>query len=97
MECTLTRVSEVFRDLFNDKELAVSRSTTAKDIADLDSVMHVSLVLQIEKTFGIRFSSSELGNLQNVGEMVDLIEAKAARLPKRSSQILQDADQHHLA
>jgi acyl carrier protein len=79
MEGSLTRVTEVFRDVFNDDELVISRSTTAKDIADWDSVKHVSLVTQIEKAFGIRFSSTELANSQNVGELVDLIDAKRAR------------------
>ena len=72
----LTRVNEVFREVFNDDELAISRETTAKDIADWDSIMHVSLIVTIEKAFGIRFSSSEVAGLQNVGELVDLIDSK---------------------
>jgi acyl carrier protein len=79
MEGTLTRVTDVFRSVFDDDELVISRSTTAKDIADWDSVMHVSLIIQIEKTFGIRFSSTEVANLQNVGELLDLVEAKGPR------------------
>jgi acyl carrier protein len=76
MEATLTRVTEVFRDVFNDDELLISRSTTAKDIADWDSVMHVSLIIQVEKAFGIRFLSTEVASLKNVGELLDLVEAK---------------------
>jgi acyl carrier protein len=79
MEATLGRVTDVFRDLFNDDELVVSRSTTAKDIVDWDSVMHVSLIIQIEKAFGVRFSSTEVANLEDVGELIDLVEAKGRR------------------
>jgi acyl carrier protein len=79
MERTLTRVTDVFRDVFNDDELVISRNTTAKDIPDWDSVMHVSLVIQVEKAFGIRFSSTEVAQLQNVGELVDLVDGKGPR------------------
>ena len=76
MADTLARVKTIFCDVFNDEELTVSRQTTAKDVEDWDSIMHVSLVVTIEKAFGIRFSSSEVAGLQNVGELVDLIDSK---------------------
>ena len=76
MEDTLKRVNEIFCDVFNDEDLVISRQTTAKDISDWDSIMHVSLIVTIEKAFGIRFSSSEVAGLQNVGELVDVIDAK---------------------
>jgi acyl carrier protein len=79
MEGTLPPVTNVFRDVFNDDELVISRETTAQDIADWDSAMHVSLIVQIEKAFGVRFSSTEVANPQNVGELVHLVEAKGPR------------------
>ena len=78
MTDTLVRVNTIFCDVFNDDELVISRQTTAKDVQDWDSIMHVSLVVTIEKAFGIRFSSSEVAGLQNVGELVDLIDSKKA-------------------
>jgi acyl carrier protein len=45
------RITEIFRDVFNDDQLVISRQTTAKDVEDWDSVMHVSLILQVEKAF----------------------------------------------
>ena len=79
MSNTLTQVTEVFQDVFNDNELVVSPATSAKDIPDWDSVMHVSLIVAIEKSFRIRFTSSEVGRLKNVGDLLDLIEAKAGK------------------
>lgn len=79
MTSTLTRITQVFQDVFNDDELVVSRTTSAKDIPDWDSVMHVSLIVAVEKSFGVRFTSSEVGRLKNVGDLVDLVDAKAGR------------------
>jgi acyl carrier protein len=72
----LERLGDIFRDVFNDEDLVISRETSAKDVEEWDSVMHVSLIVNVEKAFGVRFSSSEVAKLQNVGELADLIELK---------------------
>jgi acyl carrier protein len=76
MSQDLTTLTEVFQQVFEDDELAISRDTTAADIASWDSLMHVSLILAVEKQFRIRFSSSEVASLMNVGMLVDLINTK---------------------
>ena len=73
---TLARLNEVFRDVFEDDELCVSGQTTAADVEGWDSLMHVTLVINVEKAFGVRFSSSEIAGLRNVGELVTLVERK---------------------
>lgn len=76
MSDTLHRLKEVFLDVFDDEEIELSRSTTAADVEDWDSLMHVNLVLATERAFAIRFSSTEVAQLVDVGELIDLVEAK---------------------
>jgi len=76
MSDTLSKLNEVFRAVFDDDQLAATRQTTARDVENWDSLMHVNLVINVEKAFGIRFTSAEVAGLKNVGELVDLIEAK---------------------
>jgi acyl carrier protein len=76
MNGTLERINQVFQQVFDDDELEVSRETTAKDVEGWDSMMHVTLLINVEKAFGTKFSSSEVASLQKVGDMVDLIEAR---------------------
>jgi acyl carrier protein len=76
----LPRLNEVFRNVFDDDEIDVTRETTAKDVEGWDSLMHVTLIVNVEKAFGIKFTSSEVASLKSVGDLVDLIDARA--LPK---------------
>ena len=76
MSSDLATLTEVFQQVFEDDELAITRETTAADIESWDSLMHVSLLLAVEKRFRIRFSSSDVSSLMNVGMLVDLINAK---------------------
>ena len=74
----LQRVSDVFRDVFDDETLTIDRQTTAADVAGWDSLMHVRLMIAVEKAFGIRFKSSEVASLPDVGALIDLLESKTA-------------------
>ncbi len=72
-----SRLTAVFREVFDEDELNLTRQTTADDVDGWDSLSHIRLVLAVTKAFGVRFSASEIGNLKNVGEFADLIEKKA--------------------
>ena len=39
------RLTEVFRDVFDDEEISISEGTTSADIADWDSFEHINLIL----------------------------------------------------
>ncbi|WP_294158820.1 acyl carrier protein [uncultured Selenomonas sp.] len=70
------KVQDIFRDVFDDDELVLTRETDADDIEDWDSLMQIRLVVAMEKQFRIKIPAQELQKLANVGEMVDFIEAK---------------------
>ena len=63
----------IFKDVFDDDELIIEANTTASDIDGWDSLTHIRLVITIEKAFGLRFTAAEISELENVGEMVELI------------------------
>jgi len=73
------RLNKVFRDVFDDDSIEVVDAMTAKDIPEWDSLMHVILVVAVEKEFKIRLNAAEVGQLKNVGEMLNLIEKYSSR------------------
>ena len=72
----LEQVNSVFKDVLDNEEIVVTANTTADDIDEWDSLSHIQLVVAIEKYFKIRFTSSEINNFKNVGEMCLGIQAK---------------------
>ncbi|GLR91030.1 acyl carrier protein [Bradyrhizobium iriomotense] len=71
-----SKLSTVFREVFDEDDLGLEPETTADDVDGWDSLSHIRLVLAVSKAFGIKFSASEIGNLKNVGEFVELIGKK---------------------
>ncbi len=74
----MTKLSALFREVFDDPDLVVSDSTTAADIPEWDSMTHITLIVAAEQEFGIHFRASEMDGMQDVGELARLIAAKCA-------------------
>ena len=71
-----TRLTKILRDVFDDESLVATPEMTAADVAEWDSVNHITLVVAIEEEFGIKFKTAELEKMKNVGQMVEGIERK---------------------
>ena len=75
MTDTLSQLQSIFEDIFFD-EVNLLPETTAEDVDEWDSLMHVTVVVAIEKHFGISFSTGEVEEVKNVGELCKLIDSK---------------------
>lgn len=67
------RLTEVFRDIFDDDSIVITEKTTANDIEDWDSIEHINLIGAVEEEFGMRFKMREVSGMKNVGEMINII------------------------
>lgn len=71
-------VQEIFRDNFDDEELEITRDTCADDIEDWDSLEQINLLTAMERKFGLKFQLSDVRDLKNVGDLLDLIDRLTA-------------------
>ena len=78
MDAMLDQLQSVFRDVFEDDDITIDRQTSADDVEGWDSLMHVSLMINVERVFGVKFSTTQVASLKNVGELMDLIESRRA-------------------
>jgi acyl carrier protein len=80
MSPTITELQDVFREVFDDDDIVLSETTTAADIDGWDSMMHINLIIAIEKRFGVKFAAAEIsktkGDDQNIGSLVEMLESK---------------------
>lgn len=77
-EAHYAKLTQVFHDVFDDDSIVVVPELTADDVDEWDSLTHIRLVIAIEKKFGLKFTAAEIERLRNVGDLVTLIDSKAA-------------------
>jgi len=70
------RLTEIFEEVFDEDSITVTPDLSAKDVDGWDSLTHIRLILTVEKAFKIKFSTSEIGKMENVGNLVTLIKAR---------------------
>lgn len=78
-DAIILRLNGVFQETFDDPELRISEAMTAADLDEWDSLQHIVLVLAVEREFAVKLNPAEVGKLENVGRMVDLLLARAER------------------
>jgi acyl carrier protein len=60
----LADVTDVIRNVFGDDDISLTETSTAADVDGWDSLMHLNVVIALEKHFGIRFSVAEIAALK---------------------------------
>jgi acyl carrier protein len=68
----IAKLQTIFDTVFLEP-VVLTTATSAKDVPEWDSLTHISLMVSVEKAFGVRFRVGEVENTKNVGEFADLI------------------------
>jgi acyl carrier protein len=73
-------VRATIRRELEDQAIDVTEQTVIDTIDGWDSVAHVRIIVAIEARFSVRFDPDEYMEFQTVGEMIDCLSKKLARL-----------------
>jgi acyl carrier protein len=67
------RVRHILGVALEMPEQQISESLSAEDTSNWDSIRHLNLVMALEETFGVSFSSDELGRLTSYRAIADAL------------------------
>ena len=69
-------LTDICREVLGYPSLILTTETAADEVQDWDSMNHITIVVEAERRFGVKFRTAEIEELRNVGDFVRLIEAK---------------------
>jgi len=72
----LEKLTDLFRNVFHSDSLVLTNELTANDVDQWNSLSHMILIAEIEKTFSIQFKLKELNKMRNVGDLINMISLK---------------------
>jgi acyl carrier protein len=63
------KLTEVFRDVFDEPELQLRDDLARDNYAAWDSFAHVKLILALEEEFNVKFTIDQVTNIRSVAEV----------------------------
>jgi acyl carrier protein len=68
----------IFRNVFDNDHLMITRDTTAEDIAEWDSMTNITLAIEVESHFHVKFKTAEMEELRTVNDLIALVQSRMA-------------------
>lgn len=75
----LNDITGIMKKVFRTQDIVINENTVAGDIEKWTSITHISLVVEVERFFKIKFKSLEIQKWNNVGDMKRSIEEHLAK------------------
>ncbi len=72
----LSKVKEAFVSVLEHDNFQLANETTADDVDGWESITHMMIITEVEKTFNIKFKLMDLMNMNNVGDLLNTIESE---------------------
>jgi acyl carrier protein len=70
------KAQEIFRDVLESPSIELFDEMVAQDVKNWDSLNHITLVVSLEESFEINFTTKEVMGWKNVGEMLSTLQAR---------------------
>jgi len=72
----LAKITDVVRDQLDNEDILLTPTSEARQVDGWDSLAHVRIMIAVEEEFGVRFQTTEITSLKNVGGLVDLVKSR---------------------
>lgn len=73
-EDILFKVRAAFVTVLEHENFQLDESTTANDVDGWESITHMMIIEEVEKSFNIKFKLMDLMNMNNVGDLITSIQ-----------------------
>ncbi len=71
-----SRIRRVFREVFDDAQIEIWDSMSARDVKGWDSLAQVKLLIGLEEDFNVKFTTHEVTKLTSVASIKEALTRK---------------------
>ena len=68
------KINEVFKLVLEHENFELKDETTADDVDGWESITHMMIIGEVEKSFNIKFKLMDLMNMDNIGDLINTVE-----------------------
>ena len=71
-------LADIFADVFQRDDIALHAGLAASDVDGWDSFKYIEIIMATEQRFRTKFTSAEMDNLQQLGDLVRIVAARGS-------------------
>lgn len=75
----LNGIQEILAEIIDNENLVLEETSSTSSVEDWDSLAHFQLVMELQKTYDIKFTAAEIQGWKNVGDIIQSIQNKQKR------------------
>lgn len=75
-EQLVMEITEIVKGVLKHCDFELKDETTAEEIKGWDSLSHMVIITKIEEHFHIKFDFLDILNINNIGQLIDLVQTK---------------------
>ncbi len=75
-DAIFARIADIIREHLDEPDLALEPATSARDVEGWDSIVMINIILDVQKSFDVRFRSAEVDKLACIADFVTLTRRK---------------------
>ncbi len=72
----LSKVKIAFVSVLEHDNFELTDETTASDVDGWESITHMIIIAEVEKSFSIKFKLMDLMNMNNIGDLINTIQSE---------------------
>jgi acyl carrier protein len=72
------QIQEILERVLKHNRFEIHDELTATMVEGWDSLTHMVIITEIEKSFAVQFKLKEINKLKNMGNLIELIQSKLA-------------------
>lgn len=76
------KVLSIAADVLSVSPNLLSDQSSSKTVESWDSICHLNLILALEDSFALQFAPEEMEQMETIGQIASLVEAKLAQAGK---------------
>lgn len=69
----ISKIQLILDEIFDESKPIFKCDLSSDDVEEWDSLNNIHLLVSIEKSFGIKFSSKEIESFVNLGDIVNIL------------------------
>jgi acyl carrier protein len=75
-QAIIEKIKEILQRVLKHDRYEIHDELTAQMVEGWDSLTHMVIITEIEKTFSVQFKLKEINKLKNMGNLIELIQSK---------------------